>query len=582
MLLWMWTGDRHGGCGRSRNAARERPAANQGGDCRLHIRRRRRAEIDRHRRIGEGLAPTVAHDPASVARERGAVTTVLDRRRDPTSDPAFGGPPHDVTAVNRKADRDLYASRQKIYPKLAHGTFRRVKWAMMIIALGVYYALPWLRWNRGPDLPDQAVLLDMANNRYFFFFLEIWPQEFYYITGLLVLGALALFLVTSVMGRAWCGYACPQTVWTDLMITIERFWQGDRNARIRLDKQPWGPAKLFRKVMTHLSWLAVGLVTGGALVFYFRDAPTLARELVTGTAPAVAYLFLGIFALTTYLLGGLAREQVCIYMCPWPRIQGAMTDSHTLLVSYKPERGEPRGPLRKGSDGKADWTARGDCIDCKACVVVCPTGIDIRDGSQLECIQCGLCIDACNEIMAKIGRPRGLVAYDTVAKQAAKAEGRHEPIQFVRPRTILYALMFAIVGAIMLAGWLNRSVLELNVLAERNPPYVQLSAGGVRNAFTVKILNKLHEPRDFALLVRDLPGAAVTIVGASEDAAATVRVPTDALREVRVLVTVPQQATRQLSGASTPFVIVVRDATSGAETSRRVTFHAPGPAGAPR
>jgi cytochrome c oxidase accessory protein FixG len=221
----------------------------------------------------------------------------------------------------------------------------------MAVTLGIYYALPWLRWNRGPDLPDQAVLLDMENNRFFFFFLEIWPQEFYYITGLLVLGALALFLATSVAGRVWCGYTCPQTVWTDLMITIERFWQGDRNARIRLDKEPWGLNKILRKVMTHLSWLAVGLLTGGALVFYFRDAPTLARELFAGTAPAIAYLFLGIFMLTTYVMGGLAREQVCTYMCPWPRIQGAMTDKHTLLVSYKAERGEPRAPARKGPDG---------------------------------------------------------------------------------------------------------------------------------------------------------------------------------------------------------------------------------------
>ena len=182
----------------------------------------------------------------------------------------------DVKAVNRKQDRSLYAGRQKVYPKLAHGRFRAIKWLVMAVTLGIYYALPWLRWHRGPDLPDQAVLLDMANNRFFFFFLEIWPQEFYFVTGLLVLAALALFLVTSVAGRVWCGYTCPQTVWTDLMVVVERFWQGDRNARIALDKRPWGPVKLFKKGMTHLSWLAIGLATGGAFVFYFRDAPTLA------------------------------------------------------------------------------------------------------------------------------------------------------------------------------------------------------------------------------------------------------------------------------------------------------------------
>ena len=340
----------------------------------------------------------------------------------------------DVKAVNRKQDRPLYAARQKVYPKLAHGRFRAVKWLVMAVTLGIYYALPWIRWHRGPDLPDQAVLLDVAQNRFFFFFLEIWPQEFYFVTGLLVLAALALFLVTSIAGRVWCGYACPQTVWTDLMIVVERFWQGDRNARMALDKRPWGPVKLFKKTMTHLSWLAIGLATGGAFVFYFRDAPTLAQELLTGSAPPIAYLFIGIFTATTYLLGGIAREQVCIYMCPWPRIQGAMTDHDTLLVSYRTARGEPRGPHKKGQT----WEGRGDCIDCKACVSVCPTGIDIRDGSQLECIQCALCIDACNGIMDKIGRPRGLIAYDTIVGQEARAVSSRRGLRIIRPRTLLY------------------------------------------------------------------------------------------------------------------------------------------------
>ena len=259
-----------------------------------------------------------------------------------TLQPAAGIDQHDVKAVNSAATRTLYSSRQKINPKKAKGFFRNTKWLVMLVTLGIYYALPWIRWHRGPDLPDQAVLLDMAHNRFFFFFLEIWPQEFYFVTGLLVLASLTLFLVTSAAGRVWCGYTCPQTVWTDLMIAVERFWQGDRNQRISLDKKPWGPEKLFKKAMTHLSWMLIGLSTGGAFVFYFDDAPTLARQLVTGDAPYIAYLFLGIFTASTYVLGGIAREQVCIYMCPWPRIQGAMVDHETLLVTYHKERGEPR------------------------------------------------------------------------------------------------------------------------------------------------------------------------------------------------------------------------------------------------
>ncbi len=503
------------------------------------------------------------------------MTTLLDRRKDSRAEPAFATPAHDVEAVNKHGVRELYVARRKIYPKRAFGRFRATKWAVMAVTLGIYYALPWILWDRGPDLPNRAVLLDMPHNRYFFFFLEIWPQEFYFITGLLILSALLLFLATSVAGRVWCGYACPQTVWTDLMIAVERFWQGDRNARIRLDKERWGPLKIFKKTMTHLTWLAIGLLTGGAMVFYFRDAPTLARELITGTAPAIAYLFLAIFTLTTYLLGGIAREQVCTYMCPWPRIQGAMVDQHTLLVSYRPARGEPRGPARKGADGIVDWSKRGDCIDCKACVVVCPAGIDIRDGAQLECIQCALCIDACNEIMDKIGRPRGLIGYDTIARKEAQTEGKQVALSLVRPRTLLYAGLTILVGAIMLVAWLHRTALELNVLHERNPPYVQLSAGGIRNTYTVKILNKLHEPRDFALHLRALPGAELAVIGAANAADATVRVPTDALREIKVLVTMPPDTMSRLTGASTSFALGIRDVKSGAEVSRRITFQAP-------
>ena len=198
----------------------------------------------------------------------------------------------------------LYASRVKVYPKEAHGRFRTVKWIVMAVTLGIYYLVPWIRWDRGPYLPDQAVLIDFPSRRFYFFFLEIWPQEFYYITGLLVLAALALFLVTSIAGRVWCGYTCPQTVWTDLMIAVERFWQGDRNQRLRLDKAPWSAETLSRKGATHLTWLLIAIATGGAWVFYFADAPTLARQLVTFDAPLTAYLFIGIFTATTYVLGG--------------------------------------------------------------------------------------------------------------------------------------------------------------------------------------------------------------------------------------------------------------------------------------
>jgi len=383
--------------------------------------------------------------------------------------------------------------------------------------------------------------------------------------------ALGLFLFTAVAGRVWCGYACPQTVWTDLMIAVERFWQGDRNERLRLDKEPWGAAKLARKMMTHASWLLIGLATGGAFVFYFRDAPTLARELATGAAPQTAYVFLALFTLTTYVLGGLAREQVCIYMCPWPRIQGAMTDRHTLLIGYRPERGEPRGPHKKGEP----WTGRGDCVDCNACVAVCPTGIDIRDGSQLECIQCALCIDACNEIMTRVGRPPNLIAYDTVAKQEAASAGYHEPFRPVRARTLLYAGLLVFVSIVMLEAWLNRALVELNVLHDRNPPYVTLTDGGVRNAYTVKLLNKHQEPRSFTLETEGLPGAQIEVAGGEAGEVRHLRVPADDVREVRVLVRLPADNVAKLNAHSAPVAIVLGDAKSGTKIRRVSQFLMP-------
>ncbi len=476
----------------------------------------------------------------------------------------------DVTAVASKERRTSYAERQKIYPKLAHGTFRKVKWAVMAITLGIYYLLPWIRWDRGPSLPNQAFLLDFANQRLFFGPIEIWAQELYYITGLLILSALGLFLVTSLAGRMWCGYTCPQTVWTDLMVVVERFWQGDRNARIRLDNSRWTFEKIWKKTATHISWLLVAVATGGALVFYFRDAPTLAVELVQGEAPTIAYVFLGLFTGTTYLLGGIAREQVCIYMCPWPRIQGAMFDKDSLLISYRGYRGEPRGPHKKGQT----WEDRGDCIDCKACVAVCPMGIDIRDGVQLECIQCALCIDACNEIMDRVERPRNLIAYDTFKNLDAVSHHDRAPLRLIRPRTILYASLMAIVGSIMLWAFLNRTVLEINVLHDRQPLYVQLSDGGLRNGYTVKILNKLHEKRTFQLSTDGLEGAKIAIVGL-DGGNPKIDVVTDNLRALKVHVTVPEDELDDLAGASTPFQFVVTDTADGSKTYHEAAFMGP-------
>ncbi|MGE4217929.1 MAG: cytochrome c oxidase accessory protein CcoG [Alphaproteobacteria bacterium] len=474
----------------------------------------------------------------------------------------------DAVPVDRSGQRSLYASRPRIHPKLAQGTYRRLKWAVMAVTLGIYYLTPWLRWDRGPNAPDQAVLIDFPARRFYFFFIEIWPQEIYYLTGLLILAAVGLFLMTSLAGRVWCGYTCPQTVWTDLFIAIERWVEGDRNARLKLDRAPWSVGKLARKAVKHALWLVVGVATGGAWVFYFADAPTLAGQLATLQAPSVAYVFIGILTLTTYALGGLAREQVCIYMCPWPRIQGSMLDEESLVVTYHPERGEPRGSHRAGQS----WEGRGHCVDCNQCVAVCPMGIDIRNGQQFECITCALCIDACDGVMDKLGLPKGLISYDTLANMQRQSAGEKPRLRLVRPRTVFYAAILAIVGVAMLATLLTRSSLDVNIQRDRNPLYVILADGSVRNGYTVKILNKAHDARRFALSVEDLPGTVVSVVG--QDSEDGLDVPADSLRSFRVFLAVPQQ---QLRAGSTDLSFVVRDRMDGREARQANVFITPGP-----
>ncbi len=481
------------------------------------------------------------------------MTVVIDRTKGQPAR-AAGEPVSAAARVRAKAARGggLYQPRVPIYPKLVHGRWRAIKWAMLILTLTIYWVTPWIRWARPNGLPQQAVLVDFAGGRFYFFGIQLWPQEVYFITGLLVMAAMALFLVSALFGRLWCGYACPQTVWTDLFIYVERAFEGDRNARMRLDAAPWSFDKLWRKTGKHAVWLGIAFGTGGAWIFYFHDAPTLIRGFWVGQAAVTAYIFCALLTVTTYVFAGFTREQVCIYMCPWPRIQGAMLDQHSLQITYRADRGEARGPHKKGET----WEGRGDCIDCNACVVVCPMGIDIRDGAQLECINCGLCADACDEIMDKVGRPRGLIAYDTDAAVAARAGGKPAVYKLVRPRTLYYAGALSLVSALMLWGLTHRSVLELHVLRDRTPMYVRMQDGSVRDGYTLKIANRTFYPQTVAVAFRGLNGVQLKTPGAPATTGdVLVTVEPNAVRSARIFVIAPPGG----PSGDTPATFIVRD-----------------------
>ncbi|CAN5732684.1 cytochrome c oxidase accessory protein CcoG [soil metagenome] len=478
------------------------------------------------------------------------MTVVIDRTQ---PEAPKTGPVSAAARVRAKGfTLGLYKPRTPIYPKLVHGQWRRIKWILMIVMLTIYYVTPWIRWDRPGVLPDQAVLVDFAGGRFYFFGIQLWPQEVYFITGLLVMGALALFLVSALFGRLWCGYACPQTVWTDLFIYVERAFECDRNARMKLDAAPWSFDKAWRKIGKHAVWLAIAFGTGGAWIFYFHDAPTLITHFWIGQAPATAYIFCALLTATTYAFAGFMREQVCVYLCPWPRIQGAMLDEHSLQVTYLRDRGETRGPHKKGQA----WEGRGDCIDCHACVVACPMGIDIRDGSQLECINCGLCIDACDEIMDKVERPRGLIAYDTDAAVAAR-EMRQTPIyKLLRPRTAYYAVALTLVSGLMIWGLTHRSALDVHVLRDRNPMFVRLHDGAIRDGYTLKIANRGFEAQDIQVAFSGPVGAKLRTPGAkAAGETLSVRVEPNEVRAVRVFVTVPAAA---IDAPNMPAVFAVR------------------------
>ena len=481
------------------------------------------------------------------------------------------------------AEVQLYANRVRVYPRAVHGIARSVKWTILVLCLVVYYATPWIRWDRGEGRPNQAVLLDIAHERFYIFGLTFWPEDIYYLTGALILAAVSLFLVTSLAGRVWCGYACPQTVWTDLFMWVERFIEGDRNARMRRDHGAMTFDKVWRKIAKHGLWVGIAFWTGGAWIMYYVDAPSVTVQFWTGQASLEIYFFTGLFTAFTYVLAGWAREQVCTYMCPWPRFQASMLDEQSFIVTYQNWRGEPRGHGKRDDAGRVAGRAMsdciagkamGDCIDCRACVNVCPTGIDIREGVQLGCINCGLCVDACNEIMVKVGRPKWLILWDTLARQEAKAAGRHEAIRLLRPRTLIYVTALVLATTIMGSALAMRPLIGLSVQRDRAPLFVTVRDGSIRNAYAVKVSNKTPDAARFGLSIGGLPGASMVLADDTGHRMATLAldVAGGSIGTFRVLVFGRPAA---LAEGSRKLAFTLRNAATGENTEVASVFLGP-------
>jgi cytochrome c oxidase accessory protein FixG len=387
----------------------------------------------------------------------------------------------------------LYEAHKKIYPREVSGYFTRLRVISLVTLLGIYYITPLLQWDG-----RQAILFDLPARKFYLFGLTLWPQDFIYLAALLILAGLALFFFTAILGRVWCGYACPQTVWTEAYLWMERKIEGKHNQRKKLDKAPTSAAKIRTKALKHTVWIAFSLWTGFTFVAYFTPIDELAGELLNLNLGPWETFWILFYSFATYGNAGFMREQVCKYMCPYARFQSAMFDSDTLIVAYHPERGEHRGSRRRGVEPAT--VGLGDCIDCNVCVQVCPTGIDIRDGLQYECIACSACIDACDEIMDKMSYPRGLIRYTTENSAIGKGQ------KILRPRIMVYAAILLLLSGLLVTHVAQRVALDLDVIRDRNTLYRETPEGLIENVYTLKILNMDSKPHRYTLSAEGIDG----------------------------------------------------------------------------
>jgi len=450
----------------------------------------------------------------------------------------------------------LYEKQKKVYPRSVHGWFARWRWALVWLTQAVFYGLPWLAWNG-----RQSVLFDLGARRFLIFDLVLYPQDFIYLTGLLVLSAYGLFFFTAVGGRLWCGYACPQTVYTEIFLWVEHHIEGERGARLKLDAGPWNANKLWRKGAKHAVWLAIGLWTGFTFVGYFTPIRTLWAEAFTLSFGPWEWFWVDFYGLATYGNAGFLREQVCKYMCPYARFQSAMFDRDTMIVSYDAVRGDPRGTRARGADlAKAGL---GDCIDCGLCVHVCPVGIDIRDGLQYECIACSACIDACDGVMDKMHYPRGLIRYATENGLAKGYTHAQMLARVLRPRVLIYGTVLLAIAAGFVASLMLRPTVKLDVVRDRTTLARLVDEGRIENVFRLQLMNATEHAQRYRVAVQGLAGAELL-------PSAQVDVPPAAARWVTVAVRVPPQTAAGLGPGAHPirFEVTPADDPSAAVTEK--------------